>query len=376
VARAAVDAGADAITLVNTLPGLVIDVSRRRPALGFGSGGASGPGLLPAGVLATWRVRQAVGVPILGLGGVRRARTRCSTCWPVRRWWGWGRPPWSTRARRSASCGRSAGGASARAFGRSASWSARSSGRDEPPWTGPDGAAASGPGAQLRPPRAIVALDVPTLAGAAALVERLGDACDFYKVGMELFTAEGPAVVSWLRARGRDVFLDLKFHDIPNTVRAATRSAARLGARLVTVHAYGGSAMLAAAVEGAGPQGADGCGVLAVTVLTSHTAESLGATLGRAVTSAEDEVLRLAATARDAGAHGVVCSGHEAATVRAAFGSALRPLVPGVRLAGGASHDQARVVTPSEAARAGAAYVVLGRTVTAAPDPARRWVRR
>ena len=218
--------------------------------------------------------------------------------------------------------------------------------------------------------RGIVALDVPDRAAAVALVDRLGDACDFYKVGLELFTAEGPDVVRWLRGLGKDVFLDLKFHDIPNTVRGACRSAARLGVRLATVHAYGGPAMLAAAVEGAGDQGdTDGCGILAVSVLTSHSAADLGAAVGRPVPEVTAEVLRLAGLARAAGTHGLVCSGHEAAAVRAAHGDALAPLVPGVRLAGDAAHDQARVVTPEGAAAAGARYVVLGRTVTAAPDP-------
>ena len=217
--------------------------------------------------------------------------------------------------------------------------------------------------------RPIVALDVPDRAAAALLVDRLGDEGDFYKVGLELFAAEGPDVVRWLRGLGKDVFLDLKFHDIPNTVRGACRSAARLGVALTTVHAYGGPATLAAAVEGAGEQGAGRCGVLAVTVLTSHSAAELGAALGRAVADLPSEVLRLAAGARAAGAHGVVCSGHEVAAVRAAHGDALAPLVPGVRLAGGAAHDQARVVTPAEAAARGARYVVLGRAVTAAPDP-------
>jgi orotidine-5'-phosphate decarboxylase len=217
--------------------------------------------------------------------------------------------------------------------------------------------------------RAIVALDVPDRAAAAALVERLGNACDFYKVGLELYTAEGPDVVRWLRGLGKEVFLDLKFHDIPNTVRGACRSAARLGVRLTTVHAYGGPAMLAAAVEGAGEQGDGGCGVLAVSVLTSHSAADLGAAVGRGIDDVTGEVLRLAALARDAGAHGLVCSGHEVAAIRAAHGEALRPLVPGVRLAGGATHDQARVVTPEAAARDGARYLVLGRAVTAASDP-------
>ena len=219
------------------------------------------------------------------------------------------------------------------------------------------------------PPRGIVALDVPDRAAAVSLVDRLGDACDFYKVGLELYTAEGPDVVRWLRGLGKDVFLDLKFHDIPNTVRGACRSAARLGVRLATVHAYGGPTMLAAAVEGAGDQGPSGCGILAVSVLTSHSAADLGAAVGRPVEDVTAEVLRLAGLARAAGTHGLVCSGHEAAAVRAAHGDALAPLVPGVRLAGDAAHDQARVVTPGDAAAAGARYVVLGRAVTAASDP-------
>jgi orotidine-5'-phosphate decarboxylase len=217
----------------------------------------------------------------------------------------------------------------------------------------------------------IVALDVPDRAAAARIVERLGDACRFYKVGMELYTAEGPDVVRWLRDRGREVFLDLKFHDIPNTVRGACRSAAHVGARLVTVHAYGGPTMLAAAVEGAGEQGeGDGCGVLAVSVLTSHSSADLSAAVGRPVDDVAGEVLRLAELARAAGTHGLVCSGHEVGAVRARFGGALRPLVPGVRLAGDPAHDQVRVVTPGSAAADGARYVVLGRTVTAASDPA------
>lgn len=212
----------------------------------------------------------------------------------------------------------------------------------------------------------IVALDVPHAEAALQLVRTLGDACRFYKVGSELFTAAGPRIVHALRDAGCEVFLDLKFHDIPNTVRAGVRSASALGARLVTVHASGGRAMLEAAVEGAG----DGCGVLAVTVLTSHDAASLGESWGRDVGDVRTEVLRLAALARAAGVHGIVCSGEEAAAVRAANGEHLRLLVPGVRLPGGASHDQARVVTPATAAVAGASWIILGRAVTAAPEPA------
>jgi orotidine-5'-phosphate decarboxylase len=214
-------------------------------------------------------------------------------------------------------------------------------------------------------PRAIVALDVPGAAEADALVARLGPAADFVKVGSELFTAAGPELVARMRAEQRDVFLDLKWHDIPTTVRNAARAAAKLDVRLVTVHASGGRAMLDAALEGAGST----CGVLAVTVLTSLDDLSLGQAWGRAIARIEDEVLRLAELARQAGAHGIVCSGAEAAAVRATYGNTLRLLVPGIRLAGEDPHDQARVVTPEAALAAGASYLVLGRAVTAAADP-------
>jgi orotidine-5'-phosphate decarboxylase len=213
----------------------------------------------------------------------------------------------------------------------------------------------------------IVALDHFTLGDAVSIVRTLGTLCRFYKVGSELFTAAGPAAVTAVRDLGCDVFLDLKFHDIPNTVRGAVRTAAAQGVRLVTVHASGGRAMLEAAVEGAG--GHQPCGVVAVTVLTSLTADVLGAAWGRVVPSLSDEVLRLAAVAADSGAHGIVCSGEEARAVRASFGDRLALVVPGIRLPQGAAHDQARVVTPGAARAAGARYVVVGRAVTGAPDP-------
>ena len=216
-----------------------------------------------------------------------------------------------------------------------------------------------------RAARAIVALDVPTLAEALRVVDALGDSCDFFKVGSELFTAAGPEAVAALRKRNVDVFLDLKFHDIPNTVRGAVQSASRLGAALVTVHASGGPDMLSAAVEGAGEK----CRVLGVTVLTSLDANGLARSWGKEVSAVSDEVLRLAAMVRSTGAQGIVCSAREAAAVRAAHGDALELLVPGIRLDSGAGHDQARVATPGEALAAGADYLVLGRAVTAAPDP-------
>ncbi len=214
----------------------------------------------------------------------------------------------------------------------------------------------------------IVALDVPMASAAMALVGELGETCAFYKVGNELFTAAGPSIVAAIREQGREVFLDLKFHDIPNTVAGGVRNAAKLGASLVTVHASGGVAMLRAAADAAREAGG-GCRVLAVTVLTSLSAEATAEAWGRgAGLDVEAEVLRLAEAAAEAGADGVVCGGGEARAVSKRFGDRLSILVPGVRAAGGASQDQARVVTPSEAAAAGARYVVVGRMVTGAPD--------
>ncbi len=215
-------------------------------------------------------------------------------------------------------------------------------------------------------PQPIVKLDVPSLADAQALVARLGSRADFYKVGLQLFSAEGPRAVDWLHGEGKRVFLDLKLHDIPSTARRAAESARRMEVALLTVHGLGGEAMVRAAVEGAG----DRAGVLVVTVLTSMDLAAANAALGHRLTSLRDEVLRLASLAADAGAHGVVCAGTECAAVRAAHGARLSPLVPGIRTAAIGDDDQARVVTPGEAAKAGAAYVVIGRAVTAAPDPA------
>jgi len=218
----------------------------------------------------------------------------------------------------------------------------------------------------------IVALDLPSADAALSLARTLGDRCRFYKVGNELFTATGPSIVHALRDEiGAEVFLDLKFHDIPNTVAGAVRSAARLGARLLTVHASGGAPMLEAAAHAARDAVGDACGVLGVTALTSFDPRVLAAAWGRTDgLDMEREVLRLADLAADAGLHGVVCSGAEVDAVRRRFGDRLAPLVPGIRLEGGPIHDQQRVMTPSAAQAAGARYLVLGRAVTAAPDPA------
>lgn len=223
------------------------------------------------------------------------------------------------------------------------------------------------------PATPIVALDVPNAAAARDLVQRLGASCDFYKVGLELFSAEGPSIVSWLRAEGKRVFVDLKLHDIPNTVRSAARSVARHGASLLTIHASGGGEMIAAAVAGAkegSPNGAAPCEILGVTILTSLDGPAVAEAWGRPAVDVSAEVLRLAALVRANGAAGIVCSGHEAAAVYAAHGEQLGLLIPGIRLPGGETHDQRRVMTPQAAADAGAKWLILGRAVTEANDPA------
>lgn len=218
-------------------------------------------------------------------------------------------------------------------------------------------------------PRLLLALDVPSADAALAMVDRFAGRCDFYKVGLELFTAAGPALITTLRARGIEVFLDLKLHDIPNTVRQAARRAAALDVRLLTVHASGGEAMLAAAVDGAGDQ----CGILCVTVLTSLAPDELAQAWGRGPwIDIRAEVLRLASLADSAGAHGVVCSGAELGAVVQRY-PRLAPLVPGVRPAGASANDQARVVTPDAAAEQGARYLIIGRAVTEAVDPLVAW---
>ncbi|MEO8577817.1 MAG: orotidine-5'-phosphate decarboxylase [Gemmatimonadales bacterium] len=211
----------------------------------------------------------------------------------------------------------------------------------------------------------IVALDFPDAERAMTLVQVLDEKCRFYKVGSELFTASGADIIQWLRDTGCDVFLDLKFHDIPNTVAGAMRRAAEMGVRLATVHASGGSKMMDAAVQAAGPA----CGVLAVTILTSLDNAALGEAWGRERVDVEHEVLRLAEQARASGVHGIVCSGHEAEAVYKRHGAALKLLVPGIRLPGDSPGDQARVMTPEAAAAAGATYLVLGRSVTASKNP-------
>jgi len=213
--------------------------------------------------------------------------------------------------------------------------------------------------------RLIVALDVSTAAAARKIVAAVGDSAHAYKVGMQLYTAEGPSIVRELVGSGRRVFLDLKYHDIPNTVGAAVREAARLGVSMLTVHASGGGKMLRAAVEAAQKPGLL---VLAVTVLTSLDDVELGKIGLRG--GALDQVLRLTALALSNGCQGVVASALEAAALREEFGRDLTIVTPGVRPAGSGPNDQARVVTPSEAISAGASHIVVGRPITEASDPA------
>jgi orotidine-5'-phosphate decarboxylase len=213
--------------------------------------------------------------------------------------------------------------------------------------------------------RLIVALDVPQAEAARELVDRLKGRVGLFKVGSQAFTAAGPELVREIVARGERVFLDLKFHDIPNTVAGAVASTAALGVSLATVHGLGGRAMLEAA---AGALPAMGTKLLAITILTSHDEGTLGEIgVGGRVA---DSVKRLALLARDAGMDGVVASPHEVAIVREACGPGFLIVTPGIRPAGAATGDQARSATPAAALAAGADYLVVGRPITGAKDPA------
>jgi orotidine-5'-phosphate decarboxylase len=212
--------------------------------------------------------------------------------------------------------------------------------------------------------RLIVALDVSAPDEARALVDRLSGVVGMFKVGSQLFTEAGPPFVRELVSRGEKVFLDLKYHDIPNTVANAVGRAAELGVSLLTVHALGGRAMLEAAM-GALP--AMGTRVLAITILTSHAEDSLGE-LGIGG-SLHDNVARLARLAKEAKVDGVVASPHEVGLVRAACGPDFLVVTPGIRPSGSEKGDQARAATPEAARAAGADYIVVGRPILQASDP-------
>jgi orotidine-5'-phosphate decarboxylase len=217
-----------------------------------------------------------------------------------------------------------------------------------------------------REPRVIVALDYADAAGALALADRLQPSQCRVKIGKELFTAAGPALVETLVARGFSVFLDLKYHDIPNTVASACRAAARLGVWMLNVHALGGTAMMHAAREAIASGGARPH-LVAVTLLTSMSDGDL-VQLGIAG-GAPEVALRLAKLAAACGLDGVVASAQEAAMLRRECGAGFYLVTPGIRPAESAADDQQRVATPSAAIANGADYLVIGRPITHAPDP-------
>jgi orotidine-5'-phosphate decarboxylase len=219
----------------------------------------------------------------------------------------------------------------------------------------------------------IVALDVPSAEAALQVAQKLHGHVGMFKVGKEVFTAEGPVLARYLVAGGERVFLDLKFHDIPHTVRAAAYQAGMVGVSLLTIHASGGRKMMEAATEGvraaAKARGVEKrTRVLAVTALTSLGPEDLSQVGFQG--SPEEVVVRLARLAQAAGVDGVVASAREIAVIRAACGPQFLIVTPGIRPAAGASDDQARTATPASAIRAGADYLVIGRPITGAADPA------
>jgi len=213
--------------------------------------------------------------------------------------------------------------------------------------------------------RLAVALDFPDARQALGLVDTLGDTCQWFKVGMELYYAAGNPLIEDLRNRGFDVFLDLKLHDIPNTVAGAVRTVTQAGASLLTLHASGGAAMMTAAAQAATAPGSPR--LLAVTVLTSMDANELA---GVGVTDPPaKQVLRLAKLAKASGITGMVCSAEEVATLRTELGPEALLVVPGIRPAGAAVGDQRRVATPRDAIAQGASLLVVGRPITRADNP-------
>jgi orotidine-5'-phosphate decarboxylase len=213
--------------------------------------------------------------------------------------------------------------------------------------------------------RLIVALDVSSAAAARKIVAAVGESVSTFKVGMQLYTAEGPGLVRELVAAGRKVFLDLKYHDIPNTVASAVKEAAGLGVSMLTVHAGGGSKMLRGAVEAAAAN--PSLIVLAVSVLTSMDEDDLHEISVQG--SVEKQVLSLGKLALDAGCQGLVSSAKEAPALRKSYGEKFALITPGVRPAGVEHGDQARVVTPAQAVQAGASHIVVGRPITGAANP-------
>ena len=218
----------------------------------------------------------------------------------------------------------------------------------------------------MKAPRIIVALDYPDAKGALALVARLDPGLCKVKVGKELYTAAGPQLVESINKSGFSIFLDLKYHDIPNTVAAACAAAAGLGVWMLNVHALGGRAMMSAAREAISKGGKPPM-LIAVTLLTSMgPADMKDVGLGG---NPQEAVSRLARLAQECGLDGVVCSPQEAAALRRQFGKEFALVTPGIRPAEAAQDDQARIATPRQAIAAGADYLVIGRPITRAPDP-------
>lgn len=214
-------------------------------------------------------------------------------------------------------------------------------------------------------PEVIIALDLPSAEEAMRFLDRV-PAARWVKVGSVLFTRSGPSLVQECRRRGLDVFLDLKWHDIPNTVAGAVRSARELGVAMATVHTLGGPAMMEAAREAAG----DALAIVGVTILTSHDPATLGDAIGRPSPVIAQEVTRLARLAAAAGLAGIVCSTQEVSLVRPVVGPGSLIVVPGIRRSADAAGDQVRIGTPGEAARDGATHLVVGRPILLASDPA------
>ena len=211
--------------------------------------------------------------------------------------------------------------------------------------------------------RLIVALDFPAPAKALALVSVLAGSVSIYKIGLQLYIAAGPAIVQAVAATGAKIFLDLKLHDIPNTVAKAVAAAGELGVQMLTLHLGGGSSMLKAAVEARPPH----LSLLGVTVLTSATQETLTET--GVDSDVSDQVVRLADLGRKSGIDALITSPHEVRLLRERYGQEMTLITPGVRPAWAAADDQKRFTTPGEALKAGADYLVVGRPITAAEDP-------
>ena len=214
----------------------------------------------------------------------------------------------------------------------------------------------------------IVALDVQSRAEAVEKVKAIGDGVGFYKIGLELFTAEGPDVVKAVKDLGKKVFLDLKFHDIPRTVERAVRSGGKLGVDLMTIHSVGGRAMIKAAADAAAEFGENAPRILAVTVLTSLDQNDL-MDIGVMDRSPAEQVLSMGKFAVACGAHGLVCSPKEVKSLSSSLPKGTLFITPGVRPAGAAVGDQKRVATPADAVRDGSTHLVVGRPILAAEDP-------